>query len=113
MNKISSVESPRLAVTYRPRGKLIPNPRNPRTHPQRQSDQIRESMEAFGFTNPVLGDPEGNISAGHGRLQAARAMGLAEFVTRSKSVSNAVSSRSELERLSVGLLQSEMPVPRP
>lgn len=36
-----------------------------------------------------------------------------EIITRSKSVSIAVSSRSKLERLSVGLLQSEMPVPKP
>ncbi len=79
MNKISSVESSRLVVTYRPVGELIPDPRNARTHPKRQIDQIRASIEAFGFTNPVLADPEGHIIAGHGRLQAARAMGLAEL----------------------------------
>jgi hypothetical protein len=55
------------------------DPRNARTHPKRQIDQIRASIEAFGFTNPVLADPEGHIIAGHGRLQAARAMGLAEL----------------------------------
>jgi ParB-like chromosome segregation protein Spo0J len=44
-----------------------------------RSIQIRASIEAFGFTNPVLADPEGHIIAGHGRLQAARAMGLAEL----------------------------------
>src|SRR6202163_2602349 len=79
MNKISTVESSsRLAVTYRPAGDLIPDPRNARTHPKRQIDQIRTSIEAFGFTNPILADPEGHIIAGHGRLQAARLMGLAE-----------------------------------
>src|SRR5712664_668654 len=78
MNKISSVESSRLVVTYRPVGELIPDPRNARTHPKRQIEQIRTSIEAFGFTNPVLADPEGHIIAGHGRLQAARAMGRAE-----------------------------------
>src|SRR5258708_31249832 len=45
--------------------------------PKRQIDQIRTSIEAFGFTNPILADPEGHIIAGHGRLQAARLMGLA------------------------------------
>ena len=45
---------PRLAVTYRPVGDLIPDPRNARTHPKRQIDQIRASIEAFGFTNPIL-----------------------------------------------------------
>jgi ParB-like chromosome segregation protein Spo0J len=79
MNKISSVESSRLVVTYRPVGELIPDPRNARTHSKRQIDQIRASIEAFGFTNPVLADPEGHIIAGHGRLQAARAMGLTEL----------------------------------
>jgi len=79
MNKISSVESSRLTVTYRPLGDLIPDPRNARTHPKRQIDQIRASIETFGFTNPVLADPEGHIIAGHGRLQAARAMGLTEL----------------------------------
>ena len=49
MNKISSVESSRLVVTYRPVGELIPDPRNARTHPKRQIDQIRASIEAFGF----------------------------------------------------------------
>src|SRR5258705_11335965 len=76
MNKISSV---RLVVTYRPVGELIPDPSNARTHPKRQIDQIRASIEAFGFTNPILADPEGHIIAGHGRLQAARVMGLAEL----------------------------------
>jgi ParB-like chromosome segregation protein Spo0J len=80
MNKISTSESSsRLAVIYRPVGDLIPDPRNARTHPKRQIDQIRTSIEAFGFTNPILADPEGHIIAGHGRLQAARLMGLAEL----------------------------------
>jgi hypothetical protein len=80
MNKASSLVSPsRLAITYRAVCDLIPDPRNARTHPKRQIDQIRASIEAFGFTNPVLADPEGHIIAGHGRLQAARMMGLAEL----------------------------------
>jgi ParB-like chromosome segregation protein Spo0J len=82
MNKPTSVGSPlRLAVTYRPVGDLIPDPRNARTHPKRQIDQLGASIEAFGFTNPILVDPGGRIIAGHGRFQAARAMGLAEVPT--------------------------------
>jgi DNA modification methylase len=73
----SSIRSP-LAVTYRAVSDLIPDPRNARTHPKRQIDQIKASIDAFGFTNPILADPEGHVIAGHGRLQAARAMGLAE-----------------------------------
>src|SRR5246127_1161458 len=80
MNKPTSAGFPsRLAVTYRAVCDLIPDPRNARTHSKRQIDQIRASIEAFGFTNPVLIDPEGHIIAGHGRLQAARAIGLLEL----------------------------------
>src|SRR6266853_227569 len=82
MNESSSLAVPsRLADTYRAVGDLIPDPRNARTHPKRQIDQLKASIEAFGFTNPILADPEGHIIAGHGRLQAARAMGLTEVPT--------------------------------
>jgi hypothetical protein len=82
MNKISPVQSSsRLAISYRAVGDLIPDPRNARTHPKRQIDQIKASIEAFGFTNPILADPNGHIIAGHGRLQAARASGLTEVPT--------------------------------
>src|SRR5271168_3798624 len=82
MNESSSITVPsRLAVTYRAVGDLIPDPRNARTHPKRQIDQIKASIDAFGFTNPILADPDGHIIAGHGRLQAARAMGLTEVPT--------------------------------
>ncbi|WP_439573830.1 site-specific DNA-methyltransferase [Phreatobacter sp.] len=67
-----------LAITYRPPAGLVPDPRNARTHPRRQIEQIRASIEAFGFTNPILADPDGRIIAGHGRLLAAKAKGLAE-----------------------------------
>jgi hypothetical protein len=77
MNKQTFTGLPlRLAVTYRALADLIPDPRNARTHPKRQIDQLRASIETFGFTNPILADPEGHIIAGHGRLQAARAMGV-------------------------------------
>src|ERR1700693_1747858 len=79
MNKAASIAVPsRLVVTYRAVGDLIPDPRNARTHSKRQIDQIQESIKAFGFTNSILAAPEGHIRAGHGRLQAARLMGLAE-----------------------------------
>src|SRR6202163_790610 len=62
MNKASSLAVPsRLAVTYRAVGDLIPDPRNARTHPKRQIEQLRASIEAFGFTNPILADPDGRI----------------------------------------------------
>lgn len=78
---VSVAPSSRLAVVYRPVNDLTPDPRNARTHPKRQIDQLRASIKEFGFTNPILIDLEGHIIAGHGRLQAARAMGIAEVPT--------------------------------
>ena len=71
---------PPLTVSYRPIGGL-PDPRNARTHPKRQVEQIAASIRAYGFTNPILIDADGAIIAGHGRLLAAKAVGLAEVPT--------------------------------
>jgi DNA modification methylase len=70
-----------LAVTYRPVETLFPSPHNARTHPKRQIEQIVASIRAFGFTNPILIDPDGSVIAGHGRLLAAKAMELPEVPT--------------------------------
>jgi ParB-like nuclease domain len=58
--------------------KLRPYERNPRTHSEAQVDQIAASMVEFGWTNPILIDQNAGILAGHGRLLAARKLGLAE-----------------------------------
>jgi hypothetical protein len=76
VNKVSAIESSRLTATYLSVSDLTPDPRNARTHPKRQIDQIRASIEAFGFTNPIPADPDGRIIASRSRLQAARLMGL-------------------------------------
>jgi DNA modification methylase len=55
---------------------LRPNPRNARTHSRKQNRQIAKSLEAFGFTNPVLIDETDMILAGHGRVEAAKLIGL-------------------------------------
>ena len=70
-----------LTVTYRATDSLIPDPRNARTHPKRQIDQIVASIRGFGFTNPILIDPEDRIIAGHGRLLAGKSLDLAEVPT--------------------------------
>lgn len=57
---------------------LKPSARNARTHSKRQIKQIADSISRFGFTNPILIDSEKNILAGHGRVQAAIALGLSE-----------------------------------
>jgi DNA modification methylase len=71
----------RLAVSYRAVKDLVPDPRNARSHPKRQIEQIIASIRAFGFTNPILVDSDNSIIAGHGRLYAARSMGLAHVPT--------------------------------
>jgi hypothetical protein len=65
-----------LRIEHLPLAALRPAPRNPRTHSPRQLRQIANSIERFGFTNPVLLDAEGTIVAGHGRVAAARLLGL-------------------------------------
>ena len=78
---ISSLSARPLAVTYRPVETLVPSPRNARTHPKRQIDQIVASIREFGFTNPILVNPDGSVIAGHGRLLAAKAMDLPQVPT--------------------------------
>jgi hypothetical protein len=65
-----------LAITWRPLGELIPYARNPRTHSDAQVAQIAASIREFGWTNPVLVDGANGIIAGHGRVLAARTLGL-------------------------------------
>jgi DNA modification methylase len=64
------------SVENLPIDQLRPWPRNARTHSRKQIKQIAESIRRFGFTNPVLIDGEGSILAGHGRVEAARQLGM-------------------------------------
>ncbi|MFV0626617.1 MAG: site-specific DNA-methyltransferase [Alphaproteobacteria bacterium] len=56
--------------------KLIPYAKNARTHNDQQVEQIAASIQEFGFTNPILIDGKNVIIAGHGRLMAAKRLGL-------------------------------------
>lgn len=60
---------------------LIPYARNARTHSDEQVAQIAASIREFGFINPVIVDGDRGIVAGHGRVMAARKLGLAEVPT--------------------------------
>src|SRR5215208_3014159 len=70
-----------LSVVYRPISDLKPDPRNARTHPKRQIEQLCSSLRQFGFTNPILIDEQSVLIAGHGRLRAAREIGLTQVPT--------------------------------
>lgn len=65
-----------LELTYVPVSNLAPYVNNPRTHSKAQIKQVARSIETFGFTNPILVDSAGGVIAGHGRLEAAKLLGL-------------------------------------
>src|SRR5438270_3402965 len=57
-------------------GELRPYPNNARTHSKKQIGQIANSIDKFGFCNPVLIDDANQIIAGHGRVEAAKLLGI-------------------------------------
>lgn len=71
----------KLQVTYRAVSDLIPYARNARTHSDEQVAEIAASIKEYGWTNPILTDGENGIIAGHGRLMAARKLGMDEVPT--------------------------------
>ena len=60
---------------------LRPYARNARTHSRKQIRQIADSITRFGFTNPVLVSDDREVIAGHGRVEAARLLGLKSIPT--------------------------------
>ncbi len=74
-------EQTRLKIVYRKADDLIPYAGNARTHSTKQINQIAASIQNFGFANPVLIDGDGSIIAGHGRVAAAKQLGMKEVPT--------------------------------
>jgi hypothetical protein len=66
----------KLKIDYRPPGDLVLYENNPRTHTTDQVDAIARSIEEFGWAAPVVVDGNGVIIAGHGRVAAARKLGM-------------------------------------
>ena len=73
-------EAPTMArrLEMWPVERLVPYERNARTHSEAQLAQLQASIQEFGFTAPILVDGKAGILAGHGRLAAAKALGMAE-----------------------------------
>ena len=69
MAKIDGVQEVRLAD-------LVPYERNAKQHSAEQVQKIADSIKEFGFLSPVLIDRAGNIIAGHGRVMAAKSLGM-------------------------------------
>ena len=65
-----------LAIEYRALDSLVPYARNARTHSEAQLAEIAGSIREFGFTNPVLIAEDDTLIAGHGRVLAARLLGM-------------------------------------
>ena len=65
-------------VVIRPLDSLTPYERNANTHPEEQIEQIANSIRQWGWTVPVLIDEQGMVIAGHGRIFAAKKLGLDE-----------------------------------
>lgn len=70
-----------LKIAYRPLASLKPSPRNARTHSQKQIHKIAASLQKFGSVTPILIDDTGEVVAGHGRLAAAKQLGMDEVPT--------------------------------
>jgi len=65
-----------MQIEQTPVRELRPHPNNARTHSKQQIRQIAKSIKQFGFCNPVLVDDTKQIIAGHGRVEAAKLLGL-------------------------------------
>ena len=76
---------PDPAIEMLPVDALRPWARNARTHSKKQVRQIADSIRTFGFTNPVLIDERTRILAGHGRVAAAKLLGLATVPCSARS----------------------------
>lgn len=72
---------PELAIRLRAVDALHPNPKNPRTHSPKRIQQIAASISAFGLATPILIGTGDVVIAGHGRLAAARSLGIVEVPT--------------------------------
>jgi hypothetical protein len=79
--KSQTKKQPALEVVLRAVADLKPNRRNARKHSPSQIAKLTKAIESFGFTAPIVLGTDDEILAGHARLEAARAAGLAEVPT--------------------------------
>jgi ParB-like chromosome segregation protein Spo0J len=70
-----------LCVVYRQLTASTPYSNNARAHTKHQLRQIAESIRLFGFTNPILVNSTDRIIAGHGRMEAAKILGMSQVPT--------------------------------
>src|SRR5260370_23190858 len=81
-------------IEHLPPASLRPYPGNARVHSKKQLHQIVKSIQRFGFTNPVLIGDDKELIAGHGRVEAAKDLGLTTVPTIVLSHLNAAERRA-------------------
>ncbi|HEX3100758.1 MAG TPA: ParB N-terminal domain-containing protein, partial [Pyrinomonadaceae bacterium] len=77
----ASEPEPKAVFKHRAVSELKPSPENARTHSPEQIEKIKASILAFGFLNPVIISKDNFIIAGHGRIEAAKALGITTVPT--------------------------------
>lgn len=85
---------------------LVPYEKNPRVHSPAQIDQLARLITEYGWTNPVLVDGKRGVIAGHGRVLAAKKLGLAEVPTIELSHLSAAQRRAYVIADNASALQS-------
>jgi hypothetical protein len=83
-----------MAIEAMAVARLRPFAKNARVHSKKQIRQIADSIQRFGFTNPVLVSDDAEIIAGHGRVQAAKLLGIESVPTLRLSHLNAAQRRA-------------------
>lgn len=83
-----------LTVTYCLASELNPHEKNANTHSPKQVERIARSIRDFGWTNPIIVDEERRVLAGHGRLLAAKKLGIEQVPTISLSHMTPVQKRA-------------------
>ena len=77
----ASISHRNLTIQYLSTEELKPSRENPRTHTKKQVQQILQSIRAFGFNVPILVNAQGQVLAGHGRLEAAKLLRMPSVPT--------------------------------
>ncbi len=112
----SGSEAHKVTVTYRRVADLQPNPKNPRLHQPQQIRQLKQSIDNFGFNIPIVVDECDRVICGHGRVQAARELGIpnvptieVSHLTESQKIAFAIADNklSELSQFDQRLLADQ------
>jgi len=94
-----------MHITYLPIESVLPYAKNNRTHPESQIGRIADSIKQFGFNQPVVIDENNVCLVGHGRLLAAKKLGLDKIPTY--KISNLSESQKRAYRILDNKLQND------